>query len=476
MPAHRATTRDAMDRFWDRFIERARTKGVKENAIRWLVRRAEAYLKAFAGKRLAQHSVDDVSGYLEHTGRLGGIKDWQFVQTVDAIQNLLETANAPLVGQVDWGFWRDSARALETDHPTITRETEASGAAKVDEQPPSGIAFKPKRNARSPLDAVRENHSALLERMIAEIRRRKYSIRTEQAYEAWVCRFILFCDNRDPTELGAERVRAFLEDLAVRGNVSASTQSQALNGLAFLYRQVLGRSMDEMGDFVRAKRPKRLPVVLERSEVALLLTGIEGTQHLMAALLYGTGMRLMECVRLRVQDIDFAYHQIVVRDGKGQKDRVVPLPGRLEQPLREQLEKVRALHEQDLAQGFGEVFLPDALARKWPNAPKEWIWQYVFPSGRLSVDPRSGKMRRHHVHENGLQKAVKAAGTRAGIAKKVNCHCLRHSFATHVLESGYDIRTVQELLGHADVSTTMIYTHVLNRGCQGVRSPLDGLL
>jgi len=196
---------------------------------------------------------------------------------------------------------------------------------------------------------------------------------------------------------------------------------------------------------------------------------------MMAALLYGTGMRLMECVRLRVQDVDFHYHQIVVRDGKGQKDRVVPLPRRLEQPLHEQLEKARVLHQQDLEQGYGEVFLPDALARKWPNAPKEWIWQYVFPSGRLSVDPRSGKTRRHHIHENGLQKAVKAAAQKAGITKKVNCHCLRHSFATHLLLSGYDIRTVQELLGHADVSTTMIYTHVLNRGGQGVLSPFDEL-
>jgi len=273
----------------------------------------------------------------------------------------------------------------------------------------------------------------LLERLIVEIRRRNYSIRTEQAYESWVCRFILFCDGRDPVEAGAQRIPAFLEDLAVRGNVSASTQSQALNALVFLYKQVLGQSLDELGEFARAKRPKRLPVVLERSEVARLLSGIDGTQHLMAALLYGTGMRLMECVRLRVQDVDFHYHQIIVRDGKGQKDRVVPLPERLEDPLREQLRAARALHEQDLAQGYGEVFLPDALARKRPNAPKEWIWQYVFPSGRLSVDPRSGTTRRHHIHENGLQKAVKAAAQQAGIAKKVNCHSLRHYSARRIM-------------------------------------------
>jgi integron integrase len=286
---------------------------------------------------------------------------------------------------------------------------------------------------------------------------------------------MLFCGDVDPAQLDADRIVAFLEDLAVRGQVSASTQNQALNALVFLYKQVLGVELGTLDEFVRAKRPKRLPVVLERGEVARLLNALEGTQQLMASLLYGTGMRLMEAVRLRVQDVDFAYRQILVRDGKGQKDRVVPLPTRLEAALQEQLSKTRLLHQQDLDQGYGEVFLPDALARKWPNAHKEWIWQYLFPSGRLSVDPRSGKTRRHHLHENGLQKAIKVAAQRAGINKKVNCHCLRHSFATHLLESGYDIRTVQELLGHADVSTTMIYTHVLNRGGQGVRSPLDHL-
>jgi len=315
----------------------------------------------------------------------------------------------------------------------------------------------------------------LLERLAAEIRRRRYSIRTEQAYETWACRFIRFCDNRPPREIGTDRIVAFLEDLAVRGQVSASMQNQALNALVFLYKQVLGQTLDELGEFTRAKRPKRLPVVLERTEVVQLLGQLDGTQHMMAALLYGTGMRLMECVRLRVQDVDFHYHQIVVRDGKGEKDRVVPLPRRLEEQLRAQLDAARVLHQKDLEQGYGEVFLPDALARKWPNAPKEWIWQYVFPSGRLSVDPRSGKTRRHHLHENGLQKAVRAAAQKAGITKRVSCHCLRHSFATQLLLAGYDIRTVQELLGHADVSTTMIYTHVLNRGGKCVLSPFDEL-
>jgi len=470
MSGTHTTSKSAVSRFWSRFLDRARKNGVKDSALRWHVLRAEQYLKAFPDKRLAEHSAEDVTVYLEEAGRKDGIADWQFEQIVDAIQKLLRTADAQVAEEVDWMYWHDSARRLGERHPTIARE-----AAAEHDQPVSGARFKEKRNPASVLDAVRKNHGPLLDRLVAEIRRRKYSIRTEQAYETWICRFTLFCGGHDPREVGEDRIVAFLEDLAVRGQVAASTQNQALNALVFFYKQVLGRELAELGNFARAKRPKRLPVVLERAEVVQLLEQLEGTQHMMAALLYGTGMRLMECVRLRVQDVDFHYHQILVRDGKGQKDRVVPLPRRLEQPLREQLENAHSLHRRDLEQGFGEVFLPDALARKWPKAPREWIWQYVFPSSRLSVDPRSGKTRRHHMHENGLQKAVKAAAQKAGLTKKVNCHCLRHSFATHLLLSGYDIRTVQELLGHADVSTTMIYTHVLNRGGQGVLSPLDGL-
>ena len=230
-----------------------------------------------------------------------------------------------------------------------------------------------------------------------------------------------------------------------------------------------------MGGFVRAKRPKKLPVVLTQNEVQRLLGRMTGRQKIMASLLYGTGMRLMDCVRLRVQDVDFEYRQIVIRDGKGKKDRVVPLPERMIDVIKAHLKKVHKLHLDDLEKGHGEVYLPNALARKYPNAAREWGWQYVFPSGRLSVDPRTSKVRRHHIHENTLQKAVKKASTSIGITKRVNCHAMRHSFATHLLENGYDIRTVQELLGHADVSTTMIYTHVLNRGGKGVRSPLDSL-
>ena len=267
----------------------------------------------------------------------------------------------------------------------------------------------------------------------------------------------------------------YLEYLAVERNVAASTQNQALNAIVFLYGEVLGVPLDRFANFTRAKRPRRLPVVLTRSEVRGLLDAIDGVSALMARLMYGTGMRLMECVRLRVKDVDFAYSQIIVRDAKGAKDRVVPLPDALVPALNDHLARVKRQHNEDLANGFGNVYLPTALARKFGNAPREWRWQYVFPSERLSVDPRSHETRRHHLHENTLQKAIRRGSFAADITKKVSSHTLRHSFATHLIEAGYDIRTVQELLGHADVSTTMIYTHVLNRGGRAVRSPLDAL-
>nr|WP_280983140.1 integron integrase [Desulfurivibrio alkaliphilus] len=328
------------------------------------------------------------------------------------------------------------------------------------------------------LDAVRGRHEKLLDELVLAIRRRRYAIRTEQAYLGWACRYLRFLGEREPAVAGEADIALFLQKLAVEGRVAASTQNQALNALVFFYREAVGREVGELGDFVRAKQPRRLPVVLSRSETVRLLEAlreISALHHLMASLLYGTGLRLMECVRLRVQDVDFDLGQIMVRDGKGQKDRVVPLPQGVQEPLRDHLAEVRRLHEEDLAQGLGEVYLPEALGRKYPNAAREWGWQFVFPSGRLSTDPRSGVVRRHHIHENGLQKSIKKATLAAGLTKRVNCHALRHSFATHLLAAGYDIRTVQELLGHADVSTTMIYTHVLNRGGQGVVSPLDVL-
>jgi len=298
-------------------------------------------------------------------------------------------------------------------------------------------------------------------------------VRTERAYVGWIRRFVLASGKRHPRDLGAHEIEKFLTDLAVRGNVAASTQNQALSALLFLYREVLGLDLPWMEGVTRAKRPQRLPVVLSRAEVERLLTMIDGELWLMAALLYGTGMRLMECMRLRVKDIDFERRQITVRDGKGAKDRQVPLPDSARDRMKSAVERVRILHEQDLVAGNGTVWLPHALSRKYPNAEREFAWQYVFPARSMSIDPRSGARRRHHVDEAVLQRAIKVARTRAGIDKPVTPHVLRHSFATHLLEFGADLRTIQALLGHKDVATTQIYTHVLNRGAGGVLSPLD---
>ncbi len=317
------------------------------------------------------------------------------------------------------------------------------------------------------------NPPKLLDQVRDKIRVKHYSIRTETQYIQWIKRFIFFHGKRHPRDLGAAEVEAFLSHLATEGNVSASTQNQALSALLFLYREVLGIVLPWMDTMVRAKKPQRLPVVLNRSEVALVLERMDGGYGLMARLLYGTGMRLMECCRLRVKDIDFGQREILIRDGKGAKDRVTMLPATLVQVLQQHLAKRRRLYEDDLAKGMAEVYLPDALALKYPGAPNEWAWQYVFPSGSYSVDPRSGRERRHHIDEKLLQRAMKRAVTASGIVKLATPHTLRHSFATHLLEGGYDIRTVQELLGHSDVSTTMIYTHVLNKGGRGVVSPLD---
>lgn len=313
----------------------------------------------------------------------------------------------------------------------------------------------------------------LLDQIRDRIRLKHYSIRTENTYVDWVKRFILFHGKRHPSSTGKADVEAFLSHLAVNGKVAASTQNQAKSAILFLYREVLGQELPWLADVEQAKAPKRLPVVLTQTEVAAVLARMPRYHRLMAQLLYGCGLRLMECVRLRVKDVDFARHEIIVREGKGFKDRVTMLPKALAEPLKAHLEKVRVLHGDDLAEGRGDVYLPYALARKYPNAGREWGWQYVFPSGKLSIDPRSGAIRRHHIDEKGLQRAMRQAVRDAGLAKPATPHTLRHSFATHLLQGGYDIRTVQELLGHADVSTTMIYTHVLNRGGKGVLSPLD---
>jgi len=313
----------------------------------------------------------------------------------------------------------------------------------------------------------------LLDQVRGKIRLKHYSIRTEEAYVDWIKRFVLHFDKRHPSEMGAREVEAFLTHLAVQGRVAASTQNQAKSALLFLYREVLEHDLPWLEDVERAKAPKRLPVVLTQEEAQTVLSRLKGTHWLVAGLLYGSGLRIMEALRLRVKDLEFTRGEILVREGKGFKDRVTMLPAMLVEPLKAHLKRVKVLHDQDVAEGFGEVYLPYALDRKYPDAAREWGWQYVFPSKNRSVDPRSGLVRRHHVQDQAIQRAIRQAVRDAGIVKPATPHTLRHSFATHLLTSGYDIRTVQELLGHKDVATTMIYTHVLNKGGRGVTSPLD---
>ena len=314
----------------------------------------------------------------------------------------------------------------------------------------------------------------LLDRVSDVARLRHLSLRTEETYRSWIKRFILFHNKRHPQELDGEAVRAFLTHLAVKDRVAASTQTQAFNALLFLYRNVLKMKAPNIEGVERARVSRNLPVVFTKDEANAVIAHLTREHKLIASLLYGSGLRIMETVRLRLKDIDFSRNEITVRDGKGEKDRMTMLPRSLVPALELQVEAVRQLHEQDLKRGYGEVYLPYALDKKYKNAAKEFFWQYLFPADKLSVDPRSGKTRRHHVSEQNVQRAVKTALRAAGIRKNGTCHAFRHSFATHLLENGYDIRTVQELLGHKDVRTTMIYTHVLNRGGKGVRSPLDG--
>ncbi|MES2501852.1 MAG: integron integrase [Pseudomonadota bacterium] len=333
--------------------------------------------------------------------------------------------------------------------------------------------IEPKEAAPKLLDIVR-----------GKIRLKHYSIRTEQAYVDWIKRYIFHFNKKHPKDLGATDVESFLTHLAVVGKVSASTQNQAKSALLFLYKEVLGLSLPWLDNVERAKVPKHLPVVLSQQEVQKVLSQLSGTHHLVVSLLYGTGMRILEALRLRVKDIDFERREILIRDGKGFKDRVTMLPVVLVKPLQAHLVKIKALHDADLAAGFGSVYLPYALAKKYPHAAHDWVWQYVFASNKLSIDPReystgegitNPQTRRHHIQYQAIQRAVRQAVLDCGLTKPATPHTFRHSFATHLIESGYDIRTVQELLGHSDVSTTMIYTHVLNKGGRGVNSPLDNL-
>lgn len=462
----------SVSRFWDNFIKKTQNYAVKKGAAKWYVRYAENYIKVHKNKRLSSHTAEDVEKYLKLKGRSLRLQDWQFQQIIVSLKILfVDMVKSEWAKSFPWLEWEQQAESLGADHATVSRDYQSDKTAYISKS----LEIKSDKNGGL-FKQIYTLYPFYIEKLIKSIRIKNYSVRTEQVYLDWFLRFIRFHSMKDPVTLTEKDISEFLEFLVIKRRVASSTQSQALNALVYFYKTVLNQELSNHIEFSRSKKPKRLPVVLSKKEVILLFSHINHpTRQLMANLLYGCGMRLMECVRLRILDIDFDYQQILVRDAKGKKDRVVPIPKVLIPTLKEQIEKVKGLHSEDLEEGFGSVYIPDALSRKYPNAEKEFRWQYVFPSTKISTDPRTGKVRRHHIHENGLQKYIKKAAEETGITKKVNCHALRHSFATHLLENGYDIRTVQELLGHADVSTTMIYTHVLNKPGVTVTSPLDML-
>ena len=445
------------ERFWAAYRSCVREHRVPVKAASYYERWVRKFAERGTTRRLGERTRADVESFLTALKESEWYEAWQVAQARHALRLLYESFLPNYRGREPVPGKRASVPANEEEKGAERRQ---SGQGVFKDSPVPGEA---ERVCGDELRAMREKIRAL-----------HYSMRTETTYLDWVRRFLAFHDYPKPREMDAETgIREYLSYLAVKRHVAASTQNQALNALVFFFREGAGRPAGDIGEFKHAKRPKRLPEVMTREEVRRLLEHMKGTPQLMAWLTYGAGLRLLECIRLRVKDIDFERRQIMVRDGKGQKDRVTMLPERLVDLLKAHLARVQVLHAEDLANGHGEVFIWEGLARKYPNAAKEWHWQYVFPAKRLSVDPRSGAVRRHHAHENVLQKAVKAASREAQITRPIGCHTLRHSFATHLIESGYDIRTVQELLGHSDVSTTMIYTHVLNRGGLAVKSPAD---
>jgi integron integrase len=454
--------RDSVGRFWHNYLSILEKRSIPKRSRSWYRKHAEKYIDAHKGIRLAEHTPDSIDQYLNAKGRLPGLPEWQFRQIADALRLLFcDLIQPQWAAEYDWFKWRAFARSLEPDHPSLMRDGNTLDIVAPTANP---VVCK-----------FRSSYSQLHLAFVKTIRVRQMAVRTEKSYEQWISRFLHFQRWPDIDSLDNSLIKGYLEHLAVNRKVSLATQKLALNALIFLFREVLGQETGAIGAYTRASTPKRLPTVLSQDEVKRLLESMKGRSCLMASLMYGSGMRLMECVRLRVQDIDFDYRQITVRMGKGGKDRVVPLPEKLIPILAKHLEEIKSIHLEDLRAGFGAALLPPALVRKLNGAQQQWAWQFVFPATRLSTDPRSGITRRHHIHETSLQKAIRDGARAAGITKRVTSHTMRHCFATHLLESGKDIRLVQELLGHADVSTTMIYTHVIKKGGLAVQSPFDAL-
>ncbi len=461
-PNESLTHQASVDRFWDNYLFILEKNAIPKNSIPWYRKHAEAYIKANKNTPLSSQTGQEIDCYLNAKGRLPKLNEWQFRQIADAIRLLFTELIQPQWSEsYDWFQWRAFARGLESDHPSLMRDGDP------------GSLVAPSSNQH--ILRFRSNYAKTHLAFVKTIRVRQMAVKTEKTYEQWIARFLRYCNWQEIDRLGIENIKSFLEHLAVSRKVSSSTQKVALNALIFLFREVLGRDVKNILSFTRASSKQRIPTVLSTDEIKCLLNEMNGRSKLMASLMYGTGMRVMECTRLRVQDIDFDYRQITIREAKGNKQRVVPLPEKLVPLIHVHLTQVKATHDGDLSAGFGEVLLPVALARKMGAAAKSFSWQYVFPATRLAFDYRTGQTRRHHIHETSLQKAIRNAAKQAKFTKRVTSHTLRHSFATHLLESGKDIRLIQELLGHADIKTTMIYTHVIKKGGLAVKSPFDAL-
>jgi len=459
MELNTTATDSSIARFWPNYLNILKTFRIPEKVQPWYRRHIETFISDHPSIRLQQHSSESVERWLERLGRSSQIDVWQFRQKVDALRLLFaHLLKLPWALEFDWDHWSTNAGTLGHDHATVARSFEGDPTIKV-----------------KPGNTLGAHSPDLYRKFLAAIRLPDFSFNTEKSYLGWINRFLRFHSSLLPAQCGEAEVASFLEHLTLQRKVAGSTQALALNALVFFFARVLERPLGEIGPFKRPTKPRRVPTVLSPAEVSQLFSYVTGMHALILRLMYGSGMRVMECVRLRLMDIDFYYHQIVVRAAKGKKDRVVPLPDALSDALKSQIREVTTRHSKDIESGFGAVFIPDALSRKYPNAEKELRWQFLFPATRLAQNPTSGKMLRHHIHQTAVQKSIRKAAREAGIIKRVTSHTLRHSFATHLLQRGSDIRTVQDLLGHADVSTTMIYTHVVGRGGQGTLSPLDTL-
>ncbi|MEE9325847.1 MAG: integron integrase [Cocleimonas sp.] len=447
---------------WYDYSKTLKNKNIKSKAIPYYRNNVKYFLRMAKNTPVEELSLQRVTTFLTRVANDKKFEDWQVNQNIDAIRIfLIDILDKKYTQKIDWDLYKKDI--VYERKPVLNMQIEDLDIPELIEQ--KVARYDPE---------LRKNYGDLLIRIVRTLRVRNYSKNTELSYLTWCVRFLWFLKGESVKRISDQHVREYLEYLAIERRVSPNTQKQALNALAFLFKYGLERELGNIGDFVKAKATKRLPVVLSKQEVRQVLAQLDNPKHLlMTGLLYGSGLRLMECVRLRVQDIDFDYQHIMVRNGKGFKDRIVPLPIRFIEALHQQIKEVQAIHQSDLVLEVDPVYLPYALERKYPNVGKELKWQFLFPSTRIATDQRSGKTRRHHLHETSLQKAIRNAGKKSGVNKRIHSHVFRHSFATHLLEAGYDIRTVQELLGHTDVSTTMIYTHVLNKPGVTVKSPAD---